>query len=279
MYGLAHILLQKIMGLISMRGNQQMHIEIKDAINYACNRIESAKIELYPSPHFYIKDVFPPKFYEKIKFFFPDISNLLRLKNSPHGNHEIDENRFYLSVRDGDLGRLNGNLQAFWEEFSLAVARSNFETVVFNKFFQFIDLPRYLILGKAHDLSIIGDRGGYEIKPHTDTPQRLYTLIFYCPEDLSQKDLGTSLYRKRGHDNRRAKPYDSWFRFGADPYLDFNLFDKVSTVDFLPNSLFGFVRTRYSYHGVDKTSDDALRRMIMYHCFSSRSSRRLGSFI
>ncbi len=85
------------------------------------------------------------------------------------------------------------------------------------------------------------DFDGYAIKPHPDTRRKVLTMLVYMPEDDSQIDLGTTLYK--------ISP------MGVFAWKSYGLVEE-KTVPFLPNTGMAFVviHPRYnllktSWHG------------------------------
>jgi hypothetical protein len=51
-------------------------------------------------------------------------------------------------------------------------------------------------------------------------------------------------------------------------HLAFDAFKKVTTMPFKPNSLFGFLRTDRSFHGVDQINDEGVvRDLLLYNIY------------
>ena len=44
------------------------------------------------------------------------------------------------------------------------------------------------------DALAVRDHTNYSIGPHTDSPRRLITMLFYCPEDDGRPHLDNSIY-------------------------------------------------------------------------------------
>ena len=81
----------------------------------------------------------------------------------------------------------------------------------------------------------------------------LAILLFYLPSDESQAHLGTSLY----------VPKDAQFTCAGDVHHPFDRFERVAGMPFQPNSLFAFVKTTNSFHGVEPVIDANARRHLL----------------
>jgi len=67
--------------------------------------------------------------------------------------------------------------------------------------------------------------------------------------------LGTSLY----------VPKDPQFTCPGGPHHDFELFRRVHTMEYLPNTLFAFMKTPDSFHGVEPiTQPEVQRDLLLY---------------
>ncbi len=104
------------------------------------------------------------------------------------------------------------------------------------------------------------DFDGYAIKPHPDTRRKVLTMLIYMPEDDSQRDLGTTLYK--------ISP------MGVFHWKSYGLVED-KTMPFLPNSGLAFVviHPRYnllrtSWHGRDAIAlDNAKPRFSLLNTF------------
>lgn len=112
------------------------------------------------------------------------------------------------------------------------------------------------------DSLIVEDSEGYSIKPHTDMPKRLMTVLIYLPEDMSMTQYGTSFYRPKvdmsGKDLRQHHPFE--------------LFDRVATVDFIPNRLVAFIRDDNTFHGVETVTAPPHPRRLIIHQLEAMSA-------
>ncbi|MGE0717843.1 MAG: hypothetical protein AB7P02_20515 [Alphaproteobacteria bacterium] len=108
------------------------------------------------------------------------------------------------------------------------------------------------------------DSARYVLEPHTDAPQKLITAIFYLPDAAGQEHLGTTLYA----------PIDPDFRCPGGPHHDRQLFRPVGTVPYRPNTMFAFVKTDRSFHGVERVADaDLYRRVLIVNAYGKAAPR------
>ena len=82
-------------------------------------------------------------------------------------------------------------------------------------------------------------------------------VAFLCsnesPSDENLKPLGTSVY----------KPKDPDFKCRGINHHGFGGFEKVFTAPFIPNSLFGFVKSDISFHGVERIHEQNIQRKLL----------------
>ncbi len=110
---------------------------------------------------------------------------------------------------------------------------------------------------------LYADFDGYAIKPHPDTRRKVLTVLIYMPEDESQRELGTSVYK--------ISPMGvfAWKTYGLV---------KEKTAAFLPNTGFAFVvihpahsLLHTSWHGRETISlDNAKPRMTLLNTWYAK---------
>jgi hypothetical protein len=167
--------------------------------------------------------------------------------------------RFIMPLRQAEVDRLPEAAKEFWTGFAtwLVVGHRFMETII-EKFQPFVQRRFGARLGDVRFSSeslVVRDHTNYKIGPHTDAAHRLLSLLFYCPDDSSLRHLGTSIYT----------PLDPEFRCKGGPHYPHKLFRKVTTMEYRPNTLFAFLKTDNSFHGVDPIADaDVLRDLLLY---------------
>ena len=97
------------------------------------------------------------------------------------------------------------------------------------------------------------DVKGYSLGPHTDYSGKVATLLFYLPDSTNAGPWGTSIYAPKSSQKILADRH--YYR------EDFNL---VQTFPFAPNTMFGFLRTENSWHGVEPLTEDIQRDTLHY---------------
>jgi FkbM family methyltransferase len=101
--------------------------------------------------------------------------------------------------------------------------------------------------GLTDETLLIRDKPGYSIGPHTDHPDKVISALFYL-----EGCEGTSLYA----------PRKVGFTCAGGPHYSFSKFKRVLTIPFQPNSLFVFLKSDHSFHGVETTKHQ--RTVLLY---------------
>ena len=212
----------------------------------------------HPYAHVYVEDVFPADFYRRLRENWPDASSLISIADTGRVPKDAYRERFVMPFTPAEVAKLNDARQPFWQEFADWLLTERFMTAMIDKFQPYVkarfgdDIYR---CGFAADSLIVRDTTNFNIGPHTDAPHRLLSMLFYCPDDASLSHLGTSVY----------VPRDPQFVCGGGPHHPHRLFHKVKTMEYKPNTLFAFVKSDRSFHGVEPIGDpDVLRDILLY---------------
>lgn len=227
--------------------------EVEEHVKY---RIANTPVREYPFPHFFVENVFPDEYYRRILELWPgeEYFRSIAETNRTSGYAE----RFVMSLLTLDKESDAWEARRFWQEFATWFCGPEFLRFLVTHYRSWIlrgrKLPNNISL--AADGMLVQDHTNYGIGPHTDAPHRLVSTLFYCPADDSQRHLGTSLYVPQSD----AVPCEISGRHYARDH-----FVKIDTMPFIPNSMFGFVVSPNSFHGVDRLKDEGLRRNVILH--------------
>ena len=226
---------------------------------YVIYQIANSPIRKYPYPHIYVESVFPPDFYRELRNHWPSAENFVSLDSTGRVSKGAYPERFIMPLKKAEVDKLPEASRVFWTELAqwLVVGRRFMESVI-GKFEPFV-LRRFGAglgnVGFSGDSLVVRDHTNYKLGPHTDAIHKLVSLLFYCPDDDRYKHLGTSIYT----------PREPGFRCAGGPHYSHKLFKKVTTMEYRPNTLFAFVKTDNSFHGVDPIADaDVLRDLLLY---------------
>jgi len=217
-------------------------------------KVGNAHINMFPFPHIYVKDVFPDNYYQQLQESLPDPKAMVPIEQArPVKGYK---ERFVLELSDKNIGSLPTKVGDFWRGVQgTLVERGNFSNLVFSKFRPFIEqrFEGQSGLEFSAETLLVEDTTNYKLGPHTDAPRKVVTMLFYLPKDDSQSHLGTSIYI----------PNDPDFRCPGGPHYQRENFSRLHTMPFLPNSMFAFLKTDNSFHGVEQVSDPDCRRWLL----------------
>jgi hypothetical protein len=222
-------------------------------------KIANAPIRLFPYPHMMVRDVFPPDFYQEIRAHLPPRNALQTIKSlgMVTGTGTFSEARWVLPLVPNKIDGIDEPFRSFWNGVASWLVGGAFGTHMMPKFGAMLE-QRFGDLRKAQFFDegyVVQDYTNYALGPHTDAPKKVLTFLFYLPADESQSHLGTSIY----------VPKDPQFVCAGGPHYPFDGFRRVITMPYLPNSLFAFVKTNNSFHGVEPvTGTEARRDLLAY---------------
>ncbi|MGZ5035782.1 MAG: hypothetical protein ACXWG8_05370 [Usitatibacter sp.] len=229
-------------------------------------KVANAPINVYPYPHFYIRDVFPQDYYDALQRMLPDPAAMLPIEQvrALKGYKE----RFVLDFTPERLATLPEEKAAFWSDLHSWLVGGSFARVVLAKFGQYLAqrFQGQTDIGYYDEALLVQDTTDYRLGPHSDAPRKVVTFLFYLPKDDSQSHLGTSIYL----------PKDREFRCPGGPHHPRENFERLWTMPFLPNSLFVFLKGDRSFHGVEKVSDPGVRRWLLLYDIFARKVEQPG---
>lgn len=219
-------------------------------LEHLIGKISNAKLEKEPFSYFYVESVFPEDFFQEILEYFPKADYFQPLSMQGLVRPGTYNQRLTLSLDADGLSRLAFPQNLFWTQLADVLTSKPCISAILRK----MGVERTDFFP---DLSLISDHSDYAIGPHTDYPQKILSLLFYFPPDEQQKQLGTSVY----------KPIDPHFRCEGFKHHSFDGFKRVYTAPFVPNSLFGFLKSDCSFHGVEPIGKQDRPRNLMSYQF------------
>lgn len=234
--------------------------------------VRNAPMRTWPYHHIVVEDVFPPDLYRAMRENLPPLEAYRKLGDTgrvPKGSYPQRHvlylgNPEYMQMMDADAC-------GFWAEVSewlLSVEVTKafvdaFKPVLKQRFAGHVNL--------RSEACLMNDAPGYALGPHTDSPRKAISALFYMPDpdpapeyliDVPlpinwrlRESLGTSLYAPKQRD----------FTCAGGPHHPHDRFDRVLTVPFRPNTLFAFAKTDNSFHGVERVAEDAPHRELMLY--------------
>jgi len=209
-------------------------------------------------PYIYIENIFPDEYYKLIREYWPGAKQFTSYEDTGRAVGHGTLNRNVLKLTTDHVNSLGLKQSLFWHSFSDSFLSDTFYGYLTDRLRPYIEQRfegnqvKYLT---DSEILLIKDESYYNIGPHTDHPRRLFSMLFYCPADDRQRHLGTSLYT----------PKDKSFRCKGGPHYEFDKFDRLTTMPFLPNSLFAFVKSDISFHGVESIKEKNIERDLLLH--------------
>jgi hypothetical protein len=218
-------------------------------------RIAAAPVEPAPFPHIYSGEAFPAAAYAELQRMLPPPEQFAPIQEKR--NVSAYPERSILKLHPKHLAQLQEPYRSYWTGVCEWLLGGHIATALLDKFG---DQVRARFSGGkqlkvAEEALLVHDRSRYTLGPHTDSPQKVVSLLFYLPPDESLADLGTSLYA----------PRQAGFSCAGGPHYKFELFERVRTMPFMPNSLFAFPKTASSFHGVEPITRAAVQRYLLLY--------------
>jgi hypothetical protein len=226
-----------------------------DVERQVIENIQTGLVETEPFPHMYVEDIFPRPYYQQMRQHWPDDASLSSLAdtNRVYGDKEHYRARSMLMFDKENLAGLPEETRCFWSDMQTWFLGKNLLYAILEKFRPHVESRFAGFEGKLHFIAqamLVSDRTNFSVGPHTDVPQRVLSLLFYCPADDSHQGLGTSLY----------VPKEPGFTCTGGPHYERENFNLVKTMPFRPNTLFVFQRTDNSFHGVEPIQEEDIKR-------------------
>jgi hypothetical protein len=236
-----------------------MSARIRAAMNHVLDRVQQTPTEEQPFAHLVVDDIFPPDYYQEMLANFPRAESLRSIASTGRVNSDAYQERLVVLFSEDEFARMSFPQRAFWREFASWMHSAAFLHQFLRKFDRHLE-PRIAAIVAAEevlrvksDSLLVNDQTNYAIGPHTDAPHRLVSFLFYLPRDASMRELGTSLYRAKDPD------FVCW----GGPHHDFAGFERVRTLDFIPNRLVAFPKTERSFHGVERIERAGVNRPLL----------------
>jgi hypothetical protein len=241
-----------------------MFLSANLAATYA---IANAPMRTWPFPHIYVEDVFPTETYRELISAMPSRDSFVRIDKTGAVAPGYYKERFVYSFGQQSSGV---SLNSVWDHIAKSLLAPEFFAALLKKFSDYLpDGLQETDAGEfGRQLRLVRDYTDYALPPHTDSRNELIALLFYLPDDSGLEHCGTSMYIPKD---------PSMFDGGAAHHLR-SEFDLVGTAPYRPNSLFGFIRGDFSYHGVERFSvSGGERRLLLFNSYIPRSARELSS--
>lgn len=219
-------------------------------------RVANAPIHIFPYPHILVHDVFPEEFYSDIRRHLPpnDAYKTLKALGRRVSDNYPNE-RVAVPLTPDGIAKLGEPHRSFWGETARWMLGGPFGNILLQKFGPLLAHRFENLAGMqfSNEALLIQDRTNYWLGPHTDTPSKVLSLLFYLPADSSNAHLGTSMYL----------PLDPSFTCEGNRHHDFDGFQRLLTIPYVPNTLFAFMKTPNAFHGVEPINDANIERALL----------------
>ena len=224
-------------------------------------------IDYTPFAHKVISNIFPENFYQELIENLPSKEHYTPINKTGRVSSNYPAERFIFELNNETISKLNIKQQKIFGEIIKIFINPTFFNVIANEFNDVINKrisefseDEKKMFGTSNfqftiGSSLIKDVTQYKLGVHTDSPSKFITFLFYIPEDESLKDLGTALYEPKDKDFHKKNEIKG--------HYNINDFNMVKKVNFLPNTLFIFPRTNYSYHGVQTVNIEGAERNLL----------------
>lgn len=230
--------------------------------DHVIQRIEATPVGHEPFEHLYVEDVFPAEFYAELQRQMIADSGYRRLNETGRVSERYSSARLCLFPQDLATIDAPAAQKEFWRELFAAFNNSAFRQVWLRTF----DGPvkRHLqsvtptqepsVATAFNEIFLLRDLETYALGPHTDSAQKLVSVLFYLAPDESATELGTSLYR----------PRDGRFTCPGGPHHGFGKFERVATLPYRPNAMLAFPKSRVCFHGVEPVATAKRRDLLLF---------------
>lgn len=208
-------------------------------------RLDGSVVITEPFPFLYVEDIFPKNYYDKVNSIFPskDQMSVIDSKKYKVLDKPLKE-RMTLTIFN--RGSLYSELDNYPHKNKCIQIRQWFVNFLIPRVASKLSIRMPNVWDD--DTRFVVDLPGYIKKPHTDIPQKIFSILIYMSESKS----GTTI----------LKPKQDGFSddYGYDH--KFEQFEEVFDPPFRPNCLIAFPRTDTSFHCVKKIGRDEYRKAI-----------------
>ena len=214
-----------------------------------------------PFAHIYVRGVFPDDFYQEMLAKLPDVEKYQALADTGRVDKGYSRSRLIFSGRPEHLGLLPPEMAEFWDKLFGTLQQTQFINFLHQKFSAAINgrlaNPEEALEGEhliGAESFLIRDNAGYDLGPHTDSPSKIVSSLFYLASDEDHAYLGTSFYA----------PKTSGFTCTGGPHYPFEQFKRMQTAAYMPDTMLAFAKTSRAFHGVENVGNPEDHRDILF---------------
>lgn len=200
-------------------------------------RVHAATVCDEPFAHIDLEEAFPADVYAALLTHFPPADRYAR---GPTAADVPAGTRTFFNLTAAAVRRSPSDRRDLWRGVAAALTDPELKRCLYAKLAP--DLVQRFGVEEARVSDLPGhprptlyrDTDGFELPPHPDTLKKVVTMHLYLPADLTQRHLGTTLYRRAAGDG----------------------FEAVRRLEFRPNSGYAFAVSdgpgRQSWHGCER---------------------------
>jgi hypothetical protein len=215
-------------------------------LSHLLDVVEQTPFQSEPWDHVSLSPIFPAEIYPEVMRHLPETRYYGELKHSDARLPSGESARRKLELRPAPLRQLSEPARTFWTEIAAAFHSPELQHAFSRRFSAVLEqrfdmpIPEMPLRPVA---MLLRDLGGYKISIHSDSLRKAITTQYYLPRDASQVHLGTVLHTK-------------------DPAT--GSFQKIRSLQFLPNTGYAFPVAEDSWHSVEQMRDtDGERNSLM----------------
>jgi hypothetical protein len=223
-------------------------------LEYTMKRFNDMEIKHSPYHHFFVDRLFPEDYYAQMMEMKPTEDEIVSIASTGRTTKGDYADRFVMHLQDGLANIKSDEKRKFWDQHRQWFCSQELMITLIKRFHTQLADAGVRNLNVFPEAMFMRDKKGYSIGPHTDSPRRLITMMLYLPSDTDHSHLGTSVYVPEG-DDRRCQ---------GNMHHKFDGFKNIYTAPYVPNSVFGFLKSDNSFHGVEPMEEDYIRDTMVY---------------
>ena len=213
-------------------------------------RLSSLHVRKWPYPHAILNRTVPAALYRQMLDNIPPHEEFVPLNSTGRVGKGAYPQRFIYDQANAFWARVRDFLLT--PEFGLALATP-------------FGAASHLEQNRAWgmDTLFIEDLPGYRIGPHADARHKFISALFYLGTEKENDRWGTSIYLPKDHAD--VDPY-------SGRHYEFEQFQRVTTIPYLPNHGLMFLKNDRSWHGVEQIpAIEGERRIVLLADIKLRS--------
>ncbi len=178
-----------------------------DVRRHVIYQIASAATRTYPFTHLVIDDVFPAAFYAKMQALLPDDGDYTPLVQTGRVSATYSPRRLAFFERETNSNRLSAAQRTFWTDAFAALHHEDLGAWILAKFYDVIAARLGLEAPDAHmdlqtEIFLMRDLDSYMLGPHTDSPSKVASVLFYLPANAARPRTRHHALRAEGSEFR-----------------------------------------------------------------------------